>query len=64
MVRHAVINSETIVKCTFQNADLVTGLEFRPMIELDESRYILAIFEEVDDPFRDWCRKFPITNEP
>ena len=35
-VRHAVINSETIVKCAFQNADLVTGLKLLPMIELNE----------------------------
>src|SRR4029078_7821599 len=62
-VRHAIINSETVIKCAFQNPNLVTGFEFRPMIELDESCCVFTIPEEFDDPFRDRRRKFAVTNE-
>ena len=47
-VRHAGINSKTIVKCAFEDANLVAGAEFRALVELYVSGCVLAALERAD----------------
>src|SRR5262245_46375506 len=62
-VRHAVVNPEAIVKCTFQNADLVADFELGSTIELDEAGRVLPALEFFDHLFRNRHGMVSVTDE-